>query len=64
MILDREEQPRYLFNIAQDPYEMYNLLNTGIDKQESLYRQFLAYKDSIDQDKINNVRLSKPQVSN
>ncbi len=56
MILDRKEKPSYLFNISNDPYEMYNLLSQETEQAQSLFDQFLKFKDSIDTDAIKAAR--------
>ncbi|MFT5138523.1 MAG: arylsulfatase A-like enzyme [Lysobacterales bacterium] len=56
MILDRDEQAKYLFNISQDPYEMYNLLKQEPEQAQSLLIQFQKYKASIDNDAIKSAR--------
>ncbi len=56
MILDRDEKPKYLFNIAQDPFEMYNMLEQEPRQAGSLYGQFLEFKASIDADAIKAAR--------
>ena len=52
LILDRDERPKYLFNIVDDPYEVYNRLGKENDIQQKLYQQFLEYKNSIDTDVV------------
>jgi arylsulfatase A-like enzyme len=52
LILDRDERPKYLFNIVDDPYEVYNQLGKESDIQQKLYQQFLEYKNSIDTDVV------------
>ena len=56
MILDRNERPKYLFNIPEDPYEMYNLLDKQTEKAQSLQKQFMSYKNSIENDVIARAR--------
>jgi arylsulfatase A-like enzyme len=56
MILDQGENAKYLFNIAKDPYEVYNLLKQEPEQAKSLHIQFLEYKKSIDNDAIKSAR--------
>jgi len=56
MILDRDEKPKYLFNIALDPFEMYNMLEQEPRQAGALYGQFLEFKASIDADAIKAAR--------
>ena len=56
LIFDREEQPKYLFNIAVDPYQVSNLLEKRDDIVEPLFDKFIAYKNNIESDSVN-----KPQ---
>ncbi len=56
MILDRDEKPKYLFNISEDPYEMYNMLDRQSAISDSLFSLFLEFKNSIDSDVIKKAR--------
>lgn len=52
LILDRDEKPKYLFNISNDPYEMWNQLGKNEPILEKMLREFTKYKNSIDNDNI------------
>ena len=53
LIIDRGQKPKFLFNLANDPYEMVNLLNNHDDILESLLLKFIKYKNNIEADTIN-----------
>ncbi|MGI9874015.1 sulfatase [Vibrio chagasii] len=52
LILDRDEKPKYLFNISNDPYEMWNQLGKNEPILEKMLRELTKYKNSIDNDNI------------
>lgn len=52
LILDQAEQPKFLFNIASDPYEVVNLLGKQQEVLEALLEKFQARKNSIEQDAV------------
>ena len=56
LILDRDEKPKFLFNIADDPYEMYNLLGQEDELLASLIQQFVKYRKNIENDLIKKAR--------
>ena len=58
MILDREENPKFLFNIERDPYEMFNKLDHPEQKtvQADLLKAFHTYQHSIVTDSIKSLR--------
>jgi arylsulfatase A-like enzyme len=58
MILDRERNPKFLFDIERDPYEMFNRLGHPEQKtvQTDLLKAFQAYLHSIDNDAIKSLR--------
>ena len=58
MILDREENPKFLFNIERDPYEMFNKLDHPEQKtvQADLLEAFHTYVHSIGTDSIKSFR--------
>jgi len=56
LILDRDEKPKYLFNIADDPYEMYNLLDQDDEILATLIQQFDTYRENIENDAISKAR--------
>jgi arylsulfatase A-like enzyme len=58
LILDRNEQPRFLFNISADPYELYNRVDQEEQILASLLEQFEIFKTSIEND---TVRLARDQ---
>lgn len=53
LILDRGEKPKYLFNIADDPYEVDNLLKNRDDILNPLLDKFIKYKNNIEADTVN-----------
>ncbi|WP_026232204.1 sulfatase family protein [Neolewinella persica] len=53
LILDRGEQPKFLFNIANDPYQVVNLINDRNDILLPLLEQFLMYRSNIEADSVN-----------
>ncbi len=56
LILDRNEKPRFLFNIADDPYELYNLLGKNDQILAMLIQKFEKYRENIESDAINKAR--------
>ena len=58
MILDREEKPKFLFNIERDPYEMFNKVDKPEQKtvQAELLKAFYSYRHSIDNDSVKSLR--------
>ncbi len=52
LILDRDEQPKYLFNIKSDPYEVWNQLGKNQVVLDKLLQEFTKYKHSIVNDEI------------
>lgn len=56
LILDRAENPKFLFNIANDPYEVQNMMTTQTELVESLREQFRSYKDDIENDSLAHAR--------
>ena len=50
LILDRDEQPRFLFNIAADPYELYNLMSSEKEVLAGLMVKFNNYRENIERD--------------
>lgn len=53
LILDRGEEPKFLFNLANDPYQVVNLLNKREDILNPLLEEFVAYKENIEGDVVN-----------
>jgi arylsulfatase A-like enzyme len=53
LILDRAEQPKFLFNIAKDPYQVVNLVDKREDVLSPLFAKFLQYKADIEADTVN-----------
>lgn len=50
LILDQGEQPKFLFDVANDPYEVVNLLGKREEVLAALLEQFQRSKKSIEQD--------------
>lgn len=59
MILDRDEQPKFLFNLAHDPYEIANQLGKNAAVEKALLEAFKRYKQRIDQDAISAQRIQR-----
>lgn len=57
LILDREEKPKFLFNIANDPYEVQNVLAAQTEVLTPLLERFSAYKLSIENDSLARARI-------
>ena len=53
LILDRGEKPKFLFNMADDPYQVVNLLKTREDVLKPLVDSFQIYKNNIESDTVN-----------
>jgi arylsulfatase A-like enzyme len=56
LILDRGEKPKFLFNIADDPYQVVNLLKSRDDILNPLFDNFIKYKNNIEADTVNIAR--------
>lgn len=52
LILDRDEQPKYLFNLKDDKYEVWNQVGKQDEIQKSLMEKFEIYKKDIETDSI------------
>ena len=52
LILDRDEQPKYLFNLKDDKYEVWNQIGKQDEIQKSLMEKFKLYKKDIETDSI------------
>jgi len=53
LILDRAEKPKFLFNMADDPYQVVNLLKSRNDILNPLLVSFTEYKNNIETDAVN-----------
>jgi len=53
LILDRGKKPKFLFNLAKDPYEVVNHLSNRDDILNPLFKKFIKYKNNIETDTIN-----------
>lgn len=56
LILDGSGTPRYLFNLAEDFYEVHNKLTSHPDRVTELEKQFNRYRSDIDSDPIKRAR--------
>jgi N-acetylgalactosamine-6-sulfatase len=56
LILDGSGTPRYLFNLAEDFYEVHNKLTSHPDRVTELEKQFNRYRRDIDSDPIRRAR--------
>lgn len=56
LILDRDENPKFLFNISKDPYEVFNKVGKNKEVLSSLMTKFEEYKISIENDVIKKLR--------
>jgi hypothetical protein len=54
LILDRAEQPKFLFNLAEDPYQVVNRIAQRADILEPLYEKFVVYQRNIEADTVNS----------
>jgi arylsulfatase A-like enzyme len=54
LILDRDERPKYLFNLKKDPYEMTNLIGKEPKIVATLMPKFQQIKKSIELDSVND----------
>lgn len=54
LILDRDENPKYLFNIKNDQYEMWNQLGKNEEVLKQLLAEFKTYKQNIESDNVNS----------
>ena len=52
LMLDGESEPRELYNLAEDPLELFNLIKEQPAKVEMLVREFAAHRDAIAADKL------------
>ena len=55
LILDRNEDPKFLFNVNKDPYEMINLVNKEKDLLARLEEQFQILSAEIEADPVNRM---------
>ena len=55
LILDRNEVPKFLFNVNKDPYEMINLVNKEKDLLARLEEQFQILSAEIEADPVNRM---------
>lgn len=54
LILDRDERPKYLFNLKNDPYEMANMMEKEPKIVANLLPKFEQIKLSIELDSVND----------
>lgn len=54
LILDRDERPKYLFNLKTDPYEMANMVEKKPQVVAKLLPKFEQIKLSIERDSVND----------
>lgn len=52
MLLDKDEQPRELYNLDEDPLELFNLIDKEADRMDELTVAFKAYRDAIAADPL------------
>lgn len=58
LILDRNEHPKYLFNLHNDPYEMSNMIDKEPKIVVNLLAKFQKIKISIESDPIKQARVN------
>jgi arylsulfatase A-like enzyme len=56
LIFDRNEKPKFLFDLKQDPWEMVNLVKKEKELVAKLEQEFQALKLSIETDPVNDLR--------
>jgi arylsulfatase A-like enzyme len=52
LMLDTDGEPRELYNLAEDPLELFNLLTEQPAKVEMLVQKFAVHRDAITADKL------------
>ena len=62
MIIDRNNKPKYLYNLKSDRYETLNLIGKKTDIEKQMYGKFLKYKTDIDNDSLMKARGDKPEA--
>ncbi len=62
MIIDRNNKPKYLYNLKSDRYETLNLIGKKPDIEKQMYGKFLKYKTDIDNDSLMKARGDKPEA--
>lgn len=60
MIINRENKPKYLYNLKKDRFETLNQIGKQPDIEKQLYGKFLKYKKDIDNDSLMKARGEKP----
>lgn len=56
LILDGNAQPRYLFDLSRDFYEVNNLLDSEPQRVSAMTAAFTAYQNSVDKDPLRQQR--------
>lgn len=56
LILDGKAQPRYLFDLSRDLYEVNNLLGNEPQRVAAMIAAFTAYQNSVDKDPLKQQR--------
>ncbi|MGI9222811.1 MAG: sulfatase family protein, partial [Woeseiaceae bacterium] len=52
MLLDKDEQPRELYNLDEDPLELFNVIDTETDRKNALMVAFRSHRDAIAADPL------------
>lgn len=60
MIIDRQNKPKYLYNLKTDRFETLNQIGKQPQIEKQLYGKFLKYKQDIDNDSLMKARGDKP----
>lgn len=60
MIIDRENKPKYLYNLKKDRFETLNQIGKQPEIEKQLYGKFLKMKQDIDNDSLMKARGDKP----
>ncbi|ELU7153570.1 TPA: arylsulfatase, partial [Escherichia coli] len=62
MIIDRNNKPKYLYNLKTDRFETINQIGKNPDIEKQMYGKFLKYKADIDNDSLMKARGDKPEA--
>lgn len=60
MIIDRENKPKYLYNLKKDRSETLNQIGKQPEIEKRMYGEFLKYKQDIDNDSLMKARGDEP----
>ena len=60
MIIDRQNKPKYLYNLKNDCSEVVNQIGKQPEIEKQLYDKFLKYQNEINSDSLMKARGDKP----